>query len=292
MSSEPIEPEVVEDDKIIEFRKPSVPVTLEDLAALKGEALEVIEARIQVLQTARKFAIGMTHPTDWSLFRDKKTGLTIAYLDDAGCDRVRDILGIEIFHVSPPQKITQNDGSYMYIVTADGRCRITRQVVESMEGGRSSKEDFCKDLTGTQKELAVRKAARANLDGGITRELAGLRNVPLAELDSVWKGTSKSTAQCRQARGFGSGVERQGARIQDESGLQDDQKPKCGLCGKVMAFRPGGKTKGGAEYGAFWSCVDFDKHKTDKEPKENYSVTDEDWRKQQATGKGGEDIPA
>jgi hypothetical protein len=47
------------------LRRPDTPVTLSELAALKGEALEVIEARVQILETLRKAAIRATSPEDW-----------------------------------------------------------------------------------------------------------------------------------------------------------------------------------------------------------------------------------
>ena len=284
-----IDPEVVE-DKIVEFRKPSVPVTLNDIAALKGEAQEIIEARIQVLESLRRAAIRATHPEDWLLFKAKDNRVT-GYLQDAGADRVRDLYGIEVFDISRPEKVMNLDGSFMYLITGSGRCRFTMQTLEGVEGGRSSTDDFCKDRKGVDLELTVRKAARANLDGNITRELAGLKSVPVEELETVWKGTNKLTKNCHYGRGFGSGKERAGARVEDESGLADQQKPKCGLCGKVMSFRPAGKTSQGKAYGAFWSCSDYEVHKKSGESQNNYSVSDEDWRKSLATSRGGEDIP-
>ena len=67
------------------LRRPDIPVTLSELAALKGEALEVVNARVQVLETLRKAAIRMTSPEDWLLFKspDDQGGQIVGYLQDA-----------------------------------------------------------------------------------------------------------------------------------------------------------------------------------------------------------------
>src|SRR5512146_1071396 len=145
-NEEPIDPELVEETAIAR-RTPSVPVTLAELAALKGEALEVVEARVQVLETLRKAAIKATSPEDWLLFRSPDGGVT-GYLQDCGADRVRDLYGIEIFNVSLPQKEAGMGGEFTYIITGSGRCKLTKQVLENVEGGRSSTDDFCSGKKG------------------------------------------------------------------------------------------------------------------------------------------------
>jgi hypothetical protein len=252
-----IEPEIVEEETptAIERRGPTTPTTLAELAALKGEALEIVEARVQVLQTLRKAAIRATSPEDWLLFKapDHSGGQVVGYLQDSGADRVRDLYGIEIFNVSMPEKVAGgNPGEFHYIISAAGRCKLTGQVVENMEGGRSSTDDFCAGKNGVQLDLDVRKAARANLDGSITRELAGLKSVPQEELDIAWNGTNKKIENCRRGRGFGGKAERQGARV--DQGAPNIEPPTCELCDGKMDFVPAGKTNSGKPYEAFWSC--------------------------------------
>jgi hypothetical protein len=111
---------------------------------------------------------------------------------------------------------------------------------------------------GAQLELDVRKAARANLDGNITRELAGLKNVPLQELETAWAGTSKNSAKCHYGRGFGTQKEREGARVH-EGDKTDDPGPNCPKCGSKMYYREAGTTNSGREYPAFWGCSNFKK---------------------------------
>ena len=195
------------------LRRPDVPVDLGELAALRGEAHEIVEARVQILETLRKASIRATHPEDWVLFkaRAEDGGQIVGFLEDAGTDRVRALWGIRIFNITKAEKIVGNDPTdFMYVITGDGECAITHEIVEQMEGGRSSKDDFCKDKHGAALDMAVRKAARANLDGGITRELAGMKSVPVQELEAAWIGTSKTIDRCRKGRGFGTHDERLG----------------------------------------------------------------------------------
>jgi len=243
------------------LRNPQVPVTIDQLAALKvAGALEVLDARVLVLEIARKKAIRMTHPPDWVLFRTPD-GVETGYLQDAGCDRIRDILGIEVFNVSKTERIASADGqSFVCVVRGDGRSRLTLQTVVEMVGGRSSDEEYAKGKTGAALELSIEKAARANLDGGITRELAGLRNVPIEELRAAWEGTAKRVEQCRKGRGYGSGNQRYGQAVDD---LDNVPAPTCTICkgadGKPLplTLRRNSKTP-------FWGCSNYSKHANDR----------------------------
>ena len=258
-----------EEPTAVELRRPAAPMTIEEIAALKGGAQEVIEARIGVLVTLRKAALKVTHPEDWLLFQDKE-GRVVGYLQDAGCDRVRDLYGIEIFDVGDPEKIEgENTGEFFFTIIGSGRCKLTNQTVEKVIGGRGSNEDFVKDKTGMQKQLDVMKAARANLDGNLTRELAGLKSVPQAELVSAWEGTHKKIENCRHGRGFGSQAERQGA-------LEHVEAPECPDHKKKMNFVKGGIARGsGKAYPAFWSCPDRSCKK--------HNIADSKWREELAS---------
>jgi len=257
------DPEIVNEENedirtgtALALRRPDIPVTLSELAALKGEAIEVIEARVQVLETLRRAAIRATSPEDWILFKspDEQGGQIVGYLQDAGADRVRDLYGINIFDISRPEKIVGNDPTiFHYLISGSGRCNLTRQVVEEMEGGRSSTDDFCKGKVGAELELLVRKAARANLDGNITRELAGMKSVPVNQLAEAWVGTKKTIDQCRRGRGFGTRDERVGG-FSDKA--PDVEPPVCTHCGTKAVYRP---AKG--DRGAFYGCPNFEKHK-------------------------------
>jgi hypothetical protein len=247
--------EVIDAEPTHLIRSPHTPTTINDLAALKGEAVEVIEARVQVIETLRKASIRATSPADWLLFKspEEQGGQIVGYLQDAGADRVRDLWGIEIFGISAPEKVTGNDPAvFHYIIRGSGRCKLTRQVLEEVEGGRSSTDDFCRGKTGADLELSVRKAARANLDGGITRELAGMKSVPVTEIEAAWIGTPKKIADCRRGRGFGTHEERLGARSEKSP---DVDAPICPHCGAVGVYRPAKGTRA-----AFYGCPKFSSH--------------------------------
>ena len=258
------EPEVIADDPpadLLALRDPRTGATLDQLSTHRQVAHEILDARITILETARKRAIRITYPSDWNLYKDRE-GVVIGYLCDAGCERVRDILGIEVFNVSRPERVTSPDGGFLWLQTADGRSKFTTQVVENMEGGRSSTEDFCRGVTGPALDLLVRKATRANLDGNIARELMGMKSVPLQELQDAWSGTNKDWNQCRKARGFGSQEERLGAAKAD---TPDVPPPTCPVCKDAqgnplpLEYRA---AKGNRA--AFYGCRFYSKHEQTK----------------------------
>lgn len=246
-------------------RHPGVPTSINELAALKGEAVEIIEARAQVLATLRTAAIRATSPEDWLLFKapDEQGAQVVGYLQDCGCDRVRDLYGIEVFNVSSPQKESGAEpGIFHYLISGDGRCKITRQTVEAIEGGRSSTDDFCRGKTGIELELLVRKAARANMDGNITRELAGMKSVPVAELQAAWTGTSKKIENCRRGRGFGTASERLGANREADPDVEPPTCPHCQPVNGMPVKLKYRHAKGDRQ--AFYGCPNYEKHPQQK----------------------------
>ena len=256
----------------ITLRRPDAPTTINELALLKGEAQEIIEARATIIATLRLASIKATSPEDWLLFKtpDDQGGQVVGYLQDCGCDRVRDLWGIEVFDIGRPEKINGSEpGVFHYLITGSGRCKITKQTVEMMEGGRSSTDDFCKEKTGADLELAVRKAARANLDGNIGRELSGLKSVPLAEIERAWEGTAKKTDRCRLGRGFGSRRERLG---EAKAGEPEVEPPKCEYCGTPGRYFPE-NDKGPAVY----LCPNH----TKKHPDKRWRVNAKEWERSQ-----------
>lgn len=179
----------------------------------------------------------MTDPEDWLLFRSED-GRVTAYLQDCGCERIRPLWGIDI-HPTKTEKIDQDKQEYMVVVTGDAVSNVTKKVVEGLEGARCSTDDFCRYKNGAQKLLSVRKAARANLDGGCVRELTGLSSVPMEELNEAWKGTTKTSDHCRLGRGFGSKAERQNVAVSYDG----KEAPKCPKCGAAMRLKKGSTKK-------------------------------------------------
>lgn len=278
-----LSPEVVEQETALV--KQTAGGGIMDLVLNEDKALALVKARGTVVRTARQAALALTEPEDWLFFRDPD-GRETGYLQDCGCDRARDIFGVEIFNVEKPERMQMDGGAFMYVITGDGRCKLTGQVVESMEGGRSSIDDFIitqkNPPKGPQLELLVRKSARANLDGNITRELTGLKSVPIQEIADSWSDQAKkSVFKARVGRGYGgekfpgSSMRGKGsapaapaasrpaqepqAQPQQQTATpaaapsntpyySQDYKPECGQCNTVMKYKADGK------FGAFWFC--------------------------------------
>lgn len=258
------EPEVVDDGpNALALRRPNVPVTATQLAAQGGEGVAIFNARAEILNTARSHAIRVTHPEDWVLYKSPDDR-TVGYLEDAGCERVRPIFSISIFDIEEPTKVLADDGKSFAIITRGrGRCGLTLDAVDGAEGIRESTDDFVKDLHGIKKEMRVRQASRANLDGRIVRELAGLGSVPVDELARVWQGTEKNVEHCRKGRGFGSQDERHGGT---KEGAPNVTPPECPHCKIPLVFRSAKKA---------WGCKNYESHKDKR-----VWIEHEDWIKE------------
>ena len=238
----------------IALRHPAAAVTIEQLAALGVEpALVIIRARDQIIRTARKASLAMTAASDWLLFQ-RPDGVVTAYLQDVGAARVRPLWGIHVTNISKPEKINGAEpDDFAYWLTGDGYSTLTGGTVEAIEGARGSREDFVKGKVGVELDKDVRRAARANLNGSITRELAGLGAIPVDELIDAWKGSTKSIEHCARGRGFGSRDERLGGVLAPDAGLES---PVCRVCKQPMNLKKGSK-------GYFYSCRDYKAHGRD-----------------------------
>jgi hypothetical protein len=283
LGDDPGAPEVLNPDKpppdAIALRRPDVPVTMNDLAALRKYGHEVIDARIEILETARRAAIRRTWPSDWNLYKARDAHIT-AFLHDAGCERVRDVVGIEIRNVSDPIYVPgESSDDYAIQFTGDGYCKFTTQTVEAVIGVRYSNEDFVKDVKGIARRMAVTKAARANLNGNIVRQLAALKQVAPEELTEAWKGTNKRVDDCIKARGFGTTEERLGAT---REGVPDVEPPVCPHCGTKGVYRP---AKGDRK--AFYGCPNYESHRDKK-----FIVDAAEWVQKQQAAKAPPSAPA
>jgi hypothetical protein len=277
---EPIEAEAAPPGALEARRAGLVPRTLDDLAALAGTgALENIRAREVVLTTARFAILRMAAPEHMVLFKAPDAQIT-AYLSDHACEGARNMLGIEIYNQSRPEKLLGDEpGEFHYVVTGDGRCKLTGQTIERVEGGRSSTDDFCKGKHGLALELDVRKAAVANLIGRIVRSLGALNEVPTRDLETAWAGTNKSVDQCRRGKGFGSRNERLGAAPEKGPNLDP---PICPHCQSRGLYRP---AKGDRK--PFYGCPNYAKH-----PEKKFIVDVEAWQRQHAAAAPKNGAPA
>lgn len=264
-TKDPIEPEVVEESR--DLVRPSVPTTINELASHE-RGVQIIEQRLVIFNTMRVASIQLSMPNDWTLFKTED-GRISGYLGDQGCDRIKKLWGISV----TPGKMERIDdlehpGEFAYRITGDGTCGLTGEAVFDMEGVRYSTERYALEKPeGIQRSVAVQKAARANLDGGICRELAGLKSVPSEELDSAWKAskeTWKKTELCNKGRGFGSAVQRAGGAA--AHGIDGADIPNCEACENSkpsvlvkLVFRTGKDDREG-----FFGCPNWEKHKDKK----------------------------
>ena len=222
-----------------------IDTTVEGLAVSKTRALEIIQAQYEILTRLRRAAIALTNPEDWLLFRDRE-GKVTAYLQDRGAAKIRHLFGISISNVSPPERISgDSDGDFAYVIRGDGTCAKTGQTIQGVEGYADATGAVAKQVTGTRREYYVRKHARANLDGSITRKLTGMESVPLSELEEVWANLGKNIDMCPRGKGFGSAKER----------ASGGDSPQCPKCGGPMKYIPAGFKQDGTPRDAFWACV-------------------------------------
>lgn len=234
--------------------------TVEELSQTP-EGMVVLERGIEIMKVLRAASIAMTYPHDWVLFKaeDRITG----YCQDAGCQRFSDIWGIEVNNLGDWIRAEDPDTKdFSWTITGDGLSKRTGQVVVGISGTRYSYEEFItrRRLPRLQVETEVKKAARANLHGSIVRELAGMKQVPVEELDQVWAvagmGAYKTSKLCPRGRGFGTGNERVGgASAEKNGGIDQADIPMCDYCDPPirLVYREKGDPP-------FWGCPNYTKH--------------------------------
>jgi len=237
-----------------ELERPDVPITLMDLTTRPIDPADILEKRYTSVATLRRLSILLTYATDWSLYHDVVSGRTGCYLRDVGCQRIRGTNGVEIENIGDMERIELGDppGAFMYIVRGDGFNKVTGERLPRVEGGRASTEEIFKGKTGADLELDVRQAAFANLCGRITRALTGLGDVPVSELEAVWKGTRNNVADCIKARGFG-GVDERTTGVSDKA--PNVAPPICPFCNVPGVYRP---ARGDRQ--PFYGCQNWKAH--------------------------------
>jgi hypothetical protein len=255
-TEQPIDPEVMNNS--LELSKPSMPVTVDELAA-NNAGVDIVKRREEIVTVMRKASVSMTFPQDWLLFKadDRET----AFLQDSGCQRVMQLWGIEITPTGDFVTTTVDDEKYKgeYAITCygDAYCHVTGLSMKGIEGTRYSFEDFVNPrmpMNPIMKKIRVQQASVANRNGNAVRKLTGLSNVAKEFLEEVWQGTGKSTKLCAQGKGYGSKAERMGAQVQ-QSEVPAGEEPICVKCGSKMKFIQAGISKTqNKPYDAFWAC--------------------------------------
>ena len=251
-TEELLNPEESEEDRQLPVTTPG---TFMELAFLKGGPKEVANVMVEIAETFRRAAIHLTFAEDWLLFRavDKQSGQerVTGYLQDSGCNRANKIWGVQIHNVSEGLKKTDENGAYTYVLSADGFCVRTQERIEKIIGSRSSTDDIVdqwrkEGFPDSKIEIQIQKAARANLDGNIIRELTGLDSVPVEELEAA----GIDTTRCVYGRGFRAAKVTAGAEKYTDS-------PDCPAGhGKLRLIPAGTSKKTGKDYSAFWACDD------------------------------------
>jgi hypothetical protein len=262
---EPIDDAPDDASDALVLSRPDAPTTFDELALHGTSAVAILETRHKLIATSRRGALTLTFATDW-VRELQPSGVETLYLSDVGCQRIRGFLGVEIENLGPMERITLTEppGAFLYVVSGDGFHKLTGQRLRRVEGGRASTERFCQDVQGAERELKVRKAARANLDGRITRSLGGVNAVPRSELDAIFKISGQRIEDCAKGHGFGTQDERVGGMRADDPAVPP---PVCAVCGKTAKYRQGRGTRG-----PFYGCPDYEKH-----PDKKWTVDAADW---------------
>ncbi len=160
------------------------------ISVLAASDVKQAEAAARALQEA---AIRLTFASDWIIF-EAKDGARLGYLQDAGCQRVRALWGIDFSRCSPRDDLEESttpDGHFCVEAYVEGHCKLTGETIQEF-GWRSSMGLFEKawaeatkdelHVTIAKLKADVKKSAIANAQGRIVRRATGLSQVPAEKL--------------------------------------------------------------------------------------------------------------
>src|SRR5438132_441083 len=101
----------------------------------------------EVLKELRIKSIRMTFPEGWICERDEETGNEVAKLDEAGCQRIIPLWGIDIRPSGSakrtPEKSASPNDEFTYTVIGSARCDLTGEEI-FIEGKSNSTDDDVK----------------------------------------------------------------------------------------------------------------------------------------------------
>lgn len=197
--------------------------------------LAIFDARVKLLEQIHLSAISRTSPEDWVLFHDKNSGATVGMLRKSGTPGIGEIYGISLRHFPTdgdgnfcPERFRIDDTTYGYRGWVSGRSDFTAREMIGMPIEIRSDEEFTGRSVNAQNKITRSNDDRAAaLDADLksalytrginvmTRILAGMGRVPIADLDRAWKGTGKDTARCAKGGGFGTSTERGAQKVAD-----------------------------------------------------------------------------
>lgn len=254
------------------------------LAKRGAEGKAIIKAREEIVDTAVRASIRLTHPSDWVLFKSKDNRVT-GYLQDSGCKRIDRIWRIQVTPKTCER--VEVGGDFAYLMTGDAYCKLTDTWIHNVEGMRCSTERFVEQVTEPLlKDIRVRQAARSNLDGNAVRRLSGLQVIPESFLNEVWRGTGKTSKDCSLGKGFGSQQERQGTNVRSEE-TPNIQPPICDSCGAELKYHSAGSNATG-KWDAYWKCKDYAWDSKERKSNGHSKIGAAEWAKQIAASGVGE----
>jgi hypothetical protein len=209
-------------------------LSLIDQLTVLDHGAAIFERRTELIERCRISAIRATQPSDWVLFRDK-AGVEVAMLCGPGADIVAQFYGIEIANIRPQREgsfapALEKDGDEKQLVAwCDARSKVTGQALQSIEARRSTSEDFV-GRGGLESSSALvgmadlRASVYRLLRTKAVRILASMTRVSRGLLDEAWKGTEKSSEQCRKGSGYGTSSERGATRVADADVIEARDK--------------------------------------------------------------------
>ena len=176
--------------EIVQEIESSTPSTISVLAATD------VQKAVAALAELQAGSIKLTIVEDWVIFT-AKDGAQLGYLQDAGCQRVRSLWGINFSDLDPRRDLLEEtlpDGHLVVDAYVTATCNVTGERIQEI-GHRSSiglfesawkKAVENDDHAGRARLRAdIRKSAIANAQGRIVRRATGLSQVPVHRLCQV-----------------------------------------------------------------------------------------------------------
>ena len=175
-------------------------------------AVQIVQARIEGLQTIRRAAIAATGPQDWVLFRDRE-GHVSALLRASGAAKVAGYYGVVI---RPRGDVVvrrgEDGGGKVAEIQVDAACAVLGTAICGLVASRHEGEQFTGRDHATVGLEDLKKAAYTSALAKAVRILCGLSGVSLSDLATAWECSEESAEKrCYRGSGYGKSADRQPA---------------------------------------------------------------------------------
>lgn len=160
------------------------------IETFKGLTLQDVEGAINVIEKLQDASLRLTHPQDWVFFGRAEDPIKVYFLQDVGCQRIKDLWGITFDALNLRRDTDAQelpDKSYVVEVAVRATSALTGGTVEEI-GFRSSTGLFARDwqkavddenhVEKARLKANVRKAALANGRGRCIRTITGTAQMP------------------------------------------------------------------------------------------------------------------